>query len=385
MKIFYVKDNSQIKEDITFKNLLLEFSEVKDLIELDSIENLKTLIVKNLIQEKKYADLICIFDLSNDNKESLDFANWLRCLQDTSYMHGFFNLNYLPIVLIQKEYKFAPNPLFNETISKYYSENGFKNKIEKVITNWRQQLLADLDLIDLDASFNFKSFNKKFAFNRLHELKIITNKFIDECRGLNFIWIGNKLETIDVSVNEFNKLLKRSEKFPKNRNEKEIHEFLKKNEYLLLGEYKNNYNYEKHFYLSGSKRYVEPDFIFTPHSYTFDLHEIFEVKLPNHIIGRKDKSGLLKTTIKNINQVTGKYYNYFHAPQNICEIQKRISVNTNDFDYTLLIGRKRDLEENYYHLKSEVSKHNPVQIISYDELIERFERLYERTKKYKVD
>jgi hypothetical protein len=216
-------------------------------------------------------------------------------------------------------------------------------------------------------------------------LKILTQRLIEDRKCLNFIWLGNKLDSIDLSANNFYKLIEKGNSNQTAASEKEIHAFLKKSGTLLLGEYKYDFFYEKHFYLNKSRKYVEPDFINIPFTYTMDLPEIMEIKLPNHRLARIDGSKLLKSTQKSISQVIDKYYNYFSSPVNISEINKRVEVLTNSFDYTLLIGRRLDIEENLSKVQNYLNNGFTFQIISYDELFERFERLYERTRKFKVD
>ncbi len=61
---------------------------------------------------------------------------------------------------------------------------------------------------------------------------------------------------------------------------------------------------------------------------------------------------LYSNTVKAIKQVNQKYYNYLTDDKNKDEIKKRLDEFLDSFDYTLLIGRKENREENLYNLKS---------------------------------
>jgi len=382
MKILVIKDET-IHPDFKY-DLLNEFSEPNDIEYSDTVEQAKNLIIDKLIENKKFLDLIIIQDSSQESEISFDFIDWLRNLTEETYFNSYFKLEGIPVILYRDFPNSSFSAKFDRILNTYVSDKILIYYIGLTITNWRQNLVSDLDLLDLDLTLNYKKTNITLAYKRLYKLKILTQKFLDDRKTLDFIWFGNNLNSIDVSVNKFHDLLKEFEGNYHLTGEKRIHEFLIQNDTLLKGEYKLKCLYETHFYVQNTKKYVEPDFINVPFSYTFDFPEIFEVKLPNHRFSKIDGSDLLKSTKNYIRQVTEKYYNYFSSTANQPEVLKRIQYPLNSFDYTLLIGRKSQLEENQSFLK-DFQNNIYFQLISYDDLIERFERLFERTKKYMVE
>lgn len=383
MKILLIKD--EIIHDIFSYDLLLEFAEPKDIDYIDNAGLAKNFIIKKLIGEKKFIDLILIQDSSFNLEISTDFIEWFKNLSNETYFFGYFKIDSIPVILYHNLPSAANWRKFNIVLNVDHSERIFKDSVGKVITNWRQQLAADLNELDLDLTLNYKKTNLTLAYKRLFKLKIITKKFLDDRFKLDFIWFGNKLDSIDISLENFNELIKKHDVNKNFRGEKEIHEFFNNNTPLIKGEYNIEPYYEKHFYLNNSRKYVEPDFINIPFSYTFDLPEIFEVKLPNHQISKKNGTDLLQSTKNYIHQVTEKYYDYFSSKDNKTEILKRINYPLNTFDYTLLIGKKSQLEENQEYLNNFIGNSFFLQLISYDELVERFERLYDRTKKFMIE
>jgi len=177
--------------------------------------------------------------------------------------------------------------------------------------------------------------------------------------------------------------LKKADRIPTLRNEKEIHQYLLANERLLLGEFYSKTFYEKQFYIPGTQRYVENDFTNMAHGFYDQAPEIFEVKLPSQRLVRLDKKLFYRNTEKAIEQVTLKYAGYFSDPRNREEIYRRIGYKGNSFDYTLLIGRKRDKEENEEFLSRAFGNLN-LRLLTYDEIPDNYQRLYERTMRYRL-
>ena len=81
--------------------------------------------------------------------------------------------------------------------------------------------------------------------------------------------------------------------------------------------------------------------------------------------------------------VNRKYYDYLSDPNNKQEIKKRLDEFINAFDYTLLIGRKETEEENLYNLKKLINS-SKINILTYDDLIERYDQARERIKKHRL-
>jgi hypothetical protein len=109
--------------------------------------------------------------------------------------------------------------------------------------------------------------------------------------------------------------------------------------------------------------------------------EIFEIKLPTQRFVRINGQSLYSNASKSLNQVALKYAGFFGDSLNCPEIEKRIGYKGNAFNYTLLMGRKADKEENVHFINSAFKGHG-IKLITYDELPDNFQKLYERTIKY---
>ncbi len=249
------------------------------------------------------------------------------------------------------------------------------------ITDWRQQLAGELDDLNLGLKIDFNGFSTDWAINhKLHRLKILTKDFLIAKRQFSFLWLGKNLHEIDYTVGDLQKLMRSGRRYK----EKEIHEYLKKHERLLLGEYKNNPVYEGHLYYPKSRRYIEADFLNFPFQHYFENPEVFEVKRYEKNFYNSRKNMPYAHYKRYIGQID-KYFKYLNDPINAEEIQKKLKEKGQNFDYTLLFSKSDYWEEFRNEIKKdlEVLDFN-LNIITYDALIERFERLYERTKRFGV-
>ncbi|MCS4165218.1 hypothetical protein [Sphingobacterium sp. BIGb0116] len=191
---------------------------------------------------------------------------------------------------------------------------------------------------------------------------------------------------------EILKLMKLYERNPTLRNEKGIHDILKQNNHLLKGEDYYKSIYEKQFYTKKGRRYVESDFINFIYEYSLKKNEIYEVKLPNErFITKTGAPRILKSSQKYFDQVGIKYNNYFSSTENYEEMSKRlqqegISTFSHDFNLSLLMGREEDRKENLDLIsKGLVYGNKRVNLITYDNLIDRHQYLHQRVTRFGIN
>lgn len=218
--------------------------------------------------------------------------------------------------------------------------------------------------------------------HRLHKLDILSENYVQFPRSLDYLWFGKNLNKIDISLNELDDLLKRTERNKNLRIEKEFHKYFLKNSGIIKIDKYSVSNYEKQLYYRNSKRYIEPDFINIPHNYYLGLSEVFEIKNPNQNIFKKDQT-LYSNTVKAIKQVNKKYYGYLNDRDNKEEVKRKLGDFIHSFDYTLLIGRKGSKEENQFNLQKLINE-SKINIITYDDLVERYEIVRERIKRHRL-
>ena len=131
-------------------------------------------------------------------------------------------------------------------------------------------------------------------------------------------------------------------------------------------------------------KYIEADFFNYSHPYYLGNHEVFEVKLSGKKIIKENGKDFYSYFNNYLNQVN-KYFTYLTDPINFIEIENKLDIKIQDFDYTMLFSRNE-----YVNVYSEkiFNKINSLpfnmRMITYDDLINRFERFYERTKKFGV-
>ncbi len=370
-------------------NLLLSFSEPLDDIRTEtSFESAYNFIKEELVVKNKYIDFILIHVKSEDAKKANDFSYNIRKSKD-SYFNGYFNVSAICIVVVTN-YTYTDSVinshLFSRIIYSFWKETHFIRELGLAINDWRQKLAGELDELNIRLDIDFKNFDSQWAIKyKLHKLNILTSKFINDKERFSFLWLGDNLKSIDYSVSEFHQLMKSKTR----EKEKKIHEYLKLKERILLGEYKKDFIYERHLYYNGSRKYIEADFINYAYPFYLDNPEIFEVKRPEKKIIRKNNKGFYSHFNSYLDQVS-KYYTYLTDPINIVEIEDkldtdRLKINYKRFDYTMLFSRSEHADECIEQIGNKIdSLPFKMKMLTYDELINRFERFYERIKKYGV-
>ncbi|MBB6108696.1 hypothetical protein SAMN05421821_10269 [Mucilaginibacter lappiensis] len=368
-----------------------------------NIEDAKTVIVRELIENQKHFDFI-IADFSTDQfyQDYMVLTQWIREWHYT-YSDYNFKLSAIPIFLMNNAMDMARHfySTLEEQIENIFDGIVYKpddhkrigtsnNALAKGIDRWLDKLKSDIDDLDLDANSDFTDLNIRIFNARVYKLRVLASSFIENKKPLDYLWVGNNLQIIESTGDSLIKLLKTYNQNPSLRNEKQIHEFLKKYHHLLKSENFYKSIYEQHFYHQNSMKYEEVDFLNIAHKYSLNKHEFFEVKLPNQRFFSKKNLDVLKPAQKYFHQIGTKYVNYFSNQTNLTEVQVRanthdVTITNLDFQYSLLMGRDEDKQQNLYGLNAFTStlKGN-VRLLTYDDLLKRHHYLHLRVTRFGI-
>lgn len=400
---------NDIRQNTYDFGMLKDFAGPKDIEVKYTFESGMEYILNSVVEKQKHLDFIVvsrsngrnIWEFGNDDSNIHEFAIWLRNLNLT-YSADNFQVSSIPLVLDDKE-----------TYHRSLFVASFKNKYYDLITNlsavnehiaskiialplngWLNTLADELDRADLDTGFNFNKslIPKKDTF----DTKILSSGFFQRAQGLNYVWVGDNIDKLYVDADLFKKMLDRSCRNRAKRNEKEFHHYLLSNKGILIGEEFYDTIYEHHFYYQMSRRYVEPDFINLTYSHSHYLPQVFEVKLPNQSLVDLKTGAITSYLRKSLDQVGEKYTSYFSdLEHNLAQIKGGLMLKGNvqeelkrdyshlKFNYTLLIGRHDQKEEN----EAIINKHLDargfrIDITTYDELLAKYQAIYNRVKRF---
>lgn len=388
MQILIVTERLISKDmDLTPFRDLAEPSE----IEVCNVENAKIFITK-LIEQKKHLDFIIIsklpkneFHFFNYNKkdEEIEFCKWIRDSKET-YSSDNFQLSAIPIILDDGETLFRSssvsfkNVLFDFILDlNELSKEKYFDILGCPINKWLHKLGTELDRVGLDCNFIFEKsiVPSKDSF----DTEILSQGFFRRQQKLDYLWIGDNIKQLYVDIDRYSLLLKQSARKQGLRNEKEYHRFMLNNKGLFLTEHYKSTVYEHHFYYNSSMKYVEPDFINLAWNHSLRRNEIFEQKLPNQRLFSPKTNGISRYFKNSLNQINIKYRNYYTDTSNETQIRMGLGFVPKSFDYTLLIGRDDDLEENKFYLEVMNAQ---AKIVTYDGLLENYQRVYRRVKRF---
>lgn len=137
-------------------------------------------------------------------------------------------------------------------------------------------------------------------------------------------------------------------------------------------------------------KYEEVDFFNVAHKYSINVHELFEVKLPNQRFFSKKDLNVLKPAQKYFHQIGTKYHNYFSNNTNFEEIRTKlykhdVSIDNLDFQYSLLMETDEDKQQNLSGLNTYMSTlKGDVRLLTYDDLIKRHHYLHLRVTRFGI-
>lgn len=353
------------------------------LAEKDSIYFVYSIIsaydfINNIIEKKQEPlDLIILHNNVEKYQED-DFLNFIRNNKRT-YSKRDFNLCEIPLILIlsqtknislykQKRYSDVFFDLGPEKLPIYSKE------IISVIKSWRKIILDELDNLgiqlnsgDIDYSYFFQNPKEKKT-----DTKIISENFKRFPRILNYEWLQSNQKQIEISIDRFIKLLRRSSQLNKKKEEKLYHKFFK-----LYPNFLRRDNYSKTWYevqlrYDINKSY-KPDFTLRPNfNYQTDL-SLIEVKLPNEglVKSKSFHQNLYASLFDHLGQVND-YKDFLESDKFLEQINKRFGYIPKRVTYNLLIGREDDKEDNLEIITKRMRQFDQthIHLMTYDELLE---------------
>ncbi|WP_164121890.1 hypothetical protein [Sphingobacterium sp. xlx-130] len=403
MKILLISEDSLLPPAY-FKMFEGDYIESKkDVIVKYTVDSAKDFLTDTIIERQKHLDFIIIdYSTIEFEKEINELTEWLRKTKAV-YSIKNFKLKAIPLFLMNNnllisEDFFTLFPSRSDTLKYHngiiikpddFSRIGISNnKLASGLDKWLDDLKSDLDDLDIDSEGKHPLDLKIFE-TRSYKLRVLSDQFQHNSKRLDYIWVGNSTNIVEATGDDILKMLRQYERNPSLRNEKEIHDLLNSNNHLLKGEDYYKSLYEKHFYYTHSKKYVESDFINFKHEYSLAKNEIFEVKLPNERFVAKTKiPRILKQAQRYFNQVGKKYNNYFSYDINMNEIAKRlkdegIDTSSLDFNLSLLMGREEYRQENQELINQAlIYGQKQVKLITYDNLIDRHQYLHQRVTRF---
>ena len=379
MKIIYYSDD--IENSQVCQNVLSRVTEKDSLITIRSQTAYKDLIVNNIIPLQKEIDCIIADSASATILSPREIVDVTRQLSERiNCSNNDFKINSIPIILVIKDELdlfSAQEHGFDDIlkIDKIEEFEGIANKTLTQVKSWRKRTLEDLDNLGIKfnsgsvdyTTYDYKRFRKKTTQN-------LSTNFVLFPRKLNYYWTVWEKHQLEQGIEKFWKLLKRYEKDASLREEKQIHKFLKKHPYMLKRDIYGKQWYEPYLEdFATQEDDKEPDFALKPNfSFRTDL-SIVEVKLPSERFIKKKRYH--KDFYANIYEYLGQvlnYKEYLESEEYQDQIFNAFKENPQNINYKLLIGRKKDKEENIYHINKKMRQYNidSIELLTYDELIE---------------
>lgn len=381
MKVIYYSDD--INNSAIFKKMLSPITEKDSLISVNSQTAFKDLIANNIIRNQKEVD--CIIADSYFRKERLlsprEIIDVTRNLKDTiNYSNQDFKIRSLPVLLVIKDNLdlYSAQQYGFDDVLKIGKPDEFELITDKALAQvkrWRKRTLDELDNLGIKfnsgnidyTQYDFKRFRKKTTDH-------LSINFTSFPRKLNYYWTTIEKDQIQRGIDRFWRLLKKYERLSSLREEKEIHKFITRNPYMLKRDIYGKHWYEPYLEdFNPNENDKEPDFALKPNfSFQTDL-SIVEVKLPTEKFIKKKKYH--KDFYANIYEYLGQvlnYKDYLESDAYQQQIYNTFKENPKHIDYKLLIGRKKDKEENEYHINKKLRQYSlsNIELLTYDELID---------------
>lgn len=348
-----------------------------------NIQQAKDFINNNIVKFQLPLDLVIIYSSNNDGPSN-DFRDFIRNDYERTYSNYDFNLSELPLILIVEEelnkrvflgYDLTVYDLGVERLNQYVKDFAL------TIKRWRKKVLVELESLGIRLNSGIIDYGTFFSEKRIITAsRIISSNFKRVPRKLNYYWLEYNKKQIEQSIDEFLKMLKRSESIGKKGEEKLYHKFFKANKAFLLRDAYSKYWYEPRFYKKDD-RFEEPDFTLKPNmTYESDL-SLIEVKLPNETFLKKSDfhKAPKQRFMQHLFQVND-YKDYLESDKFLSEINNVLGFIPKKVNYNLLIGRQQDKEENLYYLEKRMGQMSQqhVKLMTFDELMEYQVKFLER-------
>lgn len=385
MRIIVIAD--YLKKESSVTNALQEVCETDSINFCHSIDNAKDFISNNIVKNQIPLDLVIIFSRV-ESKNANEFQEWINFDVSRTYSKNDFNLRELPILLITRK----DESLYNyKQYAGIVSDKGNKHldlltsQVNSIVKNWRKRIIDELDNIGIkynSGTIDYTYYLSKRRVISLPQTLILSENFKLFPRKLNYYWLEVNKTQIEKSIDEFIKLLKRSERLGKKGEEKLYHKFFNDNEYFLKRD-----NYSKVYYesklMKNDRKYEEPDYTLKPNfDYKTDL-SLLEVKLPNELFMTKKKYHPTPrmSLMKHLVQVND-YKDYLESDEYKSQINNVYGYVPKKINYQLLVGRKFEKLKDIEGLNRTMRQlgQGNIALMTYDDLADYQVKFLERIK-----
>lgn len=385
MRIIVIADYS--KKESSATNALKEVCESDSINFCHSIDNAKEFITNNIVKNQIPLDLILIHSWV-ESKNANEFQEWIKFNVKRTYSKNDFKLRELPILLITKKDENLYNYRdYNGIVSDRGNEhlNLLTSHVNSIVKNWRKRVIDELD--NLGIKYNSGTIDYTYYFSKrrvtsLPQTFILSENFKLFPRKLNYYWLNVNKGQIEKSIDEFIKLLKRSERLGKKGEEKLYHKFFNDNRYFLLRDNYSSFLYESKL-MKNETEYEEPDYTLKPNfNYKTDL-SLLEVKLPNEVFMTKKKYHRTPrmSLMKHLIQVND-YKDYLESDEYKSQINDVYGYVPKKINYQLLVGRKVEKLKDIEGLNRTMRQlgQGNIDLMTYDDLADYQVKFLERIK-----
>ncbi len=374
MRIIFISKTSY--SDDTIRNNLRNISEKDSIVFFYSYSSAEEFIDNNITSGQIALDII-ITENNVDNENAEEFLSRIRDDKRRTYSNRDFNFSSLPVLLIagkEENINAYADFGFADVINDIGMDNlsNYTKNIIKVVQSWRRNVLDELE--NLGIKFNAGKIDYSHYLldkkRKLLDTQILSNNFKILPRKLNYQWLIFNERQIERAIDLYIKEMKRAHRLQK-KEEKRFHKLFNKYPFFLERD-----NYSKHWYEArlhyAEKKYWEPDYSLLPNfNQKTDLN-ILEVKLPtDHFLKKTDfHPKPYSKIIDHIFQVND-YKEYLESEEYIDAIENVFGFVPNSVEYTMLIGRSEDRNENSYIFNKrmkEIGSH--INFLTYDDLLD---------------
>lgn len=393
MNVLYISNDPFLSKTEALSRFQLYCEQPCDLIFYKDLFQAKQCLTNRIIGKQKHIDFI-ITDWWFDYQNSKTLLSWLRESNET-YSANNFQFRSIPVLLIEDTGNQSSyiSEGFDGVIGDFPSNHlRLKLTIKDAIRTWRYALADDLDLIGLDPKTQKIYPKHRSSFMSYYKLKVLSRKFVNnKSKRLNYIWTNSKIQPLNDSNDAFQEKMIKTLLHPPKYLEKEFHDFFIANPTFLKGEdflaTQNELLHEKRLYKNGTLRCDIPDFINKPHEYALRYPEIFEIKRQSQKLIHYQKDKFLQRTKRSFEQVKRyKAYMTSNNPLHQHYINLYLGKLYSSYEYTLLIGSSTEKQEHadlIDRLKSEFDFED-INLLSYEELLERHIRLCNRLEEFNI-
>ena len=374
MRILFIS-KSKYNED-RIRGELSNLCEGQSLKFCYDFEDAKDYINNDVVKFQNPLDLI-ITDSTVAFKNVADFRDFIRFDYKRTYSKRDFNFNLIPLaVIVESNLNKSAFHEFDVVIDDLGAEklSLFVQDFSLAIKSWRKRVLEELDTIGI--RFNSGIIDYTYYFKdrrtRFQPTKVLSENFKLFPRKLRYYWLDYDKREVEIAIDEFIKMLKRSRSIGKKGEEKMFHFFFNRNKSFLLRDAYSRFWYEAKL-MKNETEYEEPDYILKPNvTHETDL-SLLEVKLPNEAFmtrKKRHKSPRAKL-IQHIIQVND-YKDYLESDEYLSEINNVFGYIPKRINYNILIGRNESKQEHIHELNKTMRQlgQGELNLMTYDELME---------------